>query len=147
MGCRYIYYNIIIVRKMKTIKIMKKYFLSIFAIIMTGIMGIAFVSCSKEDGDKEDNEESIVGTWMETQESGTKLYLILLPNGYGSWEVEQINGRIENDGEFTYTYKDNVITISYVDSNTVERYYVIGLTAERLTIKEDDGRKYIFYRN
>lgn len=114
---------------------------------MTEIMSIAFVSCSKEDSDKEDNEESVVGTWMETQESGTKPYLILLPNGYGSWEVEQINGRIENDGEFTYTYNDNVITISYVDSNTVERYYVIGLTAERLTIKEDDGRKYIFYRN
>lgn len=126
---------------------MKKYFLSIFAIIMTGIMSIAFVSCSKEDGDKEDNEESIVGTWMETQESGTKLYLILLPNGYGSWVVEH-NGRIDNDGEFTYTYNDNVITISYVDSNTVERLYVIGLTADRLTIKYDDGgRKRVFYRN
>lgn len=127
---------------------MKKYLFSCLFVMMAAIVSVGSVSCSKDDDSKKDDEKSIVGTWMETQESGTKLYLILLPNGYGSWEVEQINGRIDNDGEFTYTYNDNFITISYVDSKTVERLYVIGLTADRLTIKYDDGgRKHVFYRN
>lgn len=129
---------------MKNYSIIGKYLL---AIMMAAIMSVGFVSCSKDDDGKKGDEESIVGTWMETQESGTNLYLILLANGYGSWEVEQTKGSIVNDGEFTYTYKDNVITISYVGSKTVERLYVIGLTSDRLTIKYDDGGKHVFYRN
>ena len=125
---------------------MKKYLFSCLFVMMAAIVSVGSVSCSKDDDSKKDDEEAIVGTWMETQESGTKLYLILLPNGYGSWVVEH-NGRIDNDGEFTYAYNDNFITISYVDSNTVERLYVIGLTADRLTIKHDDGGKHVFYRN
>ncbi len=117
---------------------MSKYIFNWLTILMVAIVSIGFASCGGDDD---------IGTWMETQDSGTKLYLVLLANGHGSWEVEQSKGHIENDGEFTYTYKDNVITISYVDDNTVEKLYVIGLTADRLTIKYDDGGKHVFYRN
>ena len=117
---------------------------------MVAIVSVGFVSCGDDEDDKNADDSdlySIVGTWMETRDSGTKLYLVLLANGHGSWVVEQSKGHIENDGDFTYTYKDNVITISYTDHNTVEKLYVIGLTADRLTIKYDDGGKHVFYRN
>ena len=130
---------------------MKKNLLKCMTFLMVSIMSVGFVSCGDDDDDEKKSNEgeltAIIGTWMETQDSGTKLYLVLLANGHGSWEVEQSKGHIENDGEFTYTYKDNVITISYVDDNTIEKLYVIGLTADRLTIKYDDGGKHVFYRN
>ncbi len=130
---------------------MSKYIFNWLTILMVAIVSIGFASCGGDDDDEKKSNEgeltAIIGTWMETQDSGTKLYLVLLANGHGSWEVEQSKGHIENDGEFTYTYKDNVITISYVDDNTVEKLYVIGLTADRLTIKYDDGGKHVFYRN
>ncbi len=130
---------------------MSKYIFNWLTILMVAIVSIGFASCGGDDDDEKKSNEgeltAISGTWMETQDSGTKLYLVLLANGHGSWEVEQSKGHIENDGEFTYTYKDNVITISYVDDNTVEKLYVIGLTADRLTIKYDDGGKHVFYRN
>lgn len=130
---------------------MKKNLIQWMTILMVAIVSVGFISCGNDvdDDKKSDNGDltAIIGTWMETQDSRTKLYLILLPNGRGSWEVEQSEGHIENDGEFTYTYKDNIITISYMDSNTVEKLYVIGLTADRLTIKYDDGGKHVFYRN
>lgn len=129
---------------------MKKFLLNLMTILMVAIISIGFASCNKDDEEdkKPNNEEltAIVGTWVETGDSGIKLYLVLLANGHGSWEVEQNKGRIENDGEFTYTYKDHVITISYVDSNTIEKLHVIGLTDDTLTIKWD-GEKRVFYRN
>ncbi len=129
---------------------MKKFLLNLMTILMVAIISIGFASCNKDDEEdkKPNNEEltAIVGTWVETGDSGIKLYLVLLANGHGSWEVEQNKGHVENDGEFTYTYKDNVITISYVDSNTIEKLHVIGLTNDTLTIKWD-GEKRVFYRN
>lgn len=129
---------------------MKRKFINWMTILMVAVVSVGFVACGDDDNDdkKSNNGDltAIIGTWMETQDSGTKLYLILLSNGHGSWEVEQSEGHIENDGDFTYTYKDNIITISYMDSNTVEKLYVIGLTTDRLTIKYDDGGKHVFYR-
>lgn len=39
--------------------------------MMVAIMNVGLVSCSKDDDSKKGDEKSIVGTWMETRESGT----------------------------------------------------------------------------
>lgn len=93
----------------------------------------------------------IIGTWVETNEnSNTKLYLVLQANGNGYWLVNQ-NGRVSEDGEFAYTYKNNILTLMYKESDEkpgnddVEEIKVLELTSKKLVILYDQGRR-IFYK-
>jgi len=78
------------------------------------------------------------------------LYLVLQANGNGYWLVDQ-NGRVCEDGEFAYTYKNNILTLMYKESDEkpgnddVEEIKVLELTSKKLVILYDQGRR-IFYK-
>ena len=127
--------------------IMKKLFYlgSLLAIMMVSPMSVTFTSCSDDDDEKQTNDaESIVGTWVEYQESGTNLYLVLYANGLGCFQVER-RGQLEDDGYFSYTYEDGVLSLYYKESSYVEYLYVQSMMTDRLSVIWDGSRR-VFYR-
>lgn len=125
---------------------MKKYFLSIFAIIMTGIMSIAFVSCSKDGDDKKEDTPSIVGTWRHDFSTGYIL-LVLRSNGTGLLE-EYDSGEIDYSYEISYYYDKEQERYMIVESESNKTYtYPIQYYNETtLVLINPDGKSQTYTR-
>lgn len=131
---------------------MKKNFFSLYIMIIVSVLSSSFVSCgSDKKDDVGDDSKAIIGTWVETNEtSNTKLSLVLKADGNGYWLVDQ-NGKVSNDGDFTYTYKNNIVTMRYKDDDEkpangyVEEFTVLEVTSQKLVILYDQRRR-TFYK-
>lgn len=131
---------------------MEKSQYNLLAILMVVIIGCSFISCgSEKKDDVGDDSKAIIGTWVQIIEtSNTKLSLVLKADGNGYWLVDR-NGKVSNDGDFTYTYKNNIVTMRYKDDDEkpgngyVEEFTVLEVTSQKLVIFYDQSRR-TFYK-
>ena len=120
--------------------------------IIVSVLSSSFVSCgSDKKDDVGDDSKAIIGTWVQTIESSNrKLSLVLKADGNGYWLVDR-NGKVSNDGDFTYTYKNNIVTMRYKDDGEkpgngyVEEFTVLEVTSQKLVIFYDQSRR-TFYK-
>lgn len=124
---------------------------SLTTLLLFLLVGIGFTSCSDDD-DKDTNDNisisSIIGTWELNEED--------LPYGYyyrmtfktgGIGYYEEKGSEYFKEG-FTYTYKNDILTIRYDDEyDDIDRYSIKSISKSKLIlIDKYDDEKEIYYR-
>lgn len=119
---------------------MKKIF-SILVLSIMAVLNFTFVSCNKEEDNKEQSSyNTIVGTWSYVENYGNELTITFKSDGTG-FEYEK--GYFES---FTYKIKNNILTIRYDGVDEAFSYhYEIADNGNTLYIYDDDGwiEKYV----
>lgn len=104
---------------------MKKFQFMTFAMMIMALVCVGFTSCSNDDDDF-----SIVGTWMEI-DSDENVYIYLYSNGAGKYTEKG------KSNTFTYTYDDDskvlTITVNGRTSSTV----ITIISNDKIIVKGD----------
>ena len=127
----------------------KKFFLSLFSIIMLAILPLVFTSCGDDENNDDNAVSNILGTWRkayEYQGSVTGyLQYTFLPNGnYVEIEVSQSdNWR----GGGVYTIKGNTLTLYASEGDGGTYVYTFNISDTTLTLIDSDGYTEVFIRS
>lgn len=101
---------------------MKKTLFYLAAILFVAVLSISLTSCSKDD-----DEDSVIGTWVGRDE-GEDIKLVFKKGGTGTFININQRGKIE-DGPFAYVMEgDSKGIIIYPDEDEKEYFVISGKT-------------------
>ncbi len=133
---------------------MKREIKKLGLLFLTIVASIFLPACGSDDSDNPDNptntsvEKLLIGSWMDySHDEG----LIFKTGGEGVETYYTANGKYEDENEFFYTVKDDVITIIFKDDYYDDIYdpYVLkiySIDSKRLILEEDDGDTLVYQR-
>ena len=120
---------------------MKKNYLQMLVVLMTAILSVGIMSCSKDDDDSGFNYpiEDLYGTWkisqMKTSESGSYTSWILTTTTATFYSNGTYSGHgYFGNGSGTYTAKGNTIT-TFVEGQVYITYTVLSLSGSTVELK------------
>ena len=114
---------------------MKKIFLNLLTILMVVIMSVGFVSCSKDDDGKKEDEVSLLGTW--SLKFGPNDYCLLTFYQNGTVKYQEYDaGEWEEEDIYSYTYSNGILRLTNENGKERETVEVISLSATKLVLKD-----------
>ena len=117
-------------KKMKCIKLLIVFILLLTTIAM--VTGCEKKQDVKSEAKNEENSASIIGTWVDEQETY-------------KYEYKEDGTAIMNGKEAKYTIEGDTLTIKYDDTTKLYNYkYTLNNTS--LTLENEEGTKYVYVK-
>ena len=117
-------------KKIKLTKIIIAIFIFLATILM--LTGCEKKQDVKTETKKEENSASIIGTWVDEQETY-------------KYEYKEDGTAIMNGKEAKYTIEGDTLTIKYDDTTKLYNYkYTLNNTS--LTLENEEGTKYVYVK-
>lgn len=106
-------------------------------------MSMTWLSCEKDDDDSIDS--GIVGTWTCSNHyyGGSDTY-IFKKNGSYEWSYRG-SANLFDPEKGSYTYNGTILTITN-NNGTTWVYVVLGISNSTMTIMDEDGDKFTYYK-
>lgn len=122
---------------------MKKYILSLIAIVFAFIMTFNLSSCSKEEVEpgRDKDEVTIYGTWRHYKDKAKGYYIQITLKEDGTLIWREFNSREDETSYSTYIYEDRYITWYQSDNDIEAIWYVVKLEESTMVTYDvdDDG--------
>lgn len=122
---------------------MKKFFSTMLMLLM---VSVSMVSCSNDDDEPTNSSKSIVGTWEQINDYGTKIDITFRSNLTGDIKYYHTNGNTSTE-VFEYSYDDDEKELYILgDRCQLSGYYDVVITATKLTLTGylNDGEYGVF---
>lgn len=117
---------------------MKTKLMSLFVVLLMGLVELGVASCSSGDDDGGSNSE-LIGTWRYDDSAG---YVLCTFNSNGKGTLTEVDYEYGVDEEsFTYTYNasSKILTMLWEFSDDLEELRVLYLTSTKLVVSDEDG--------
>ena len=127
---------------------MKKYFVSLMAMMMAVVMCMTFSSCSKDDDETDGSGGfSIVGTWYEYEDDVESLDAVWVFNSDNTGSVEEYyHGKSEGVDKIKYKFANNTLSIYYEGEEDDPSVFKINIVSNDEFTWSDGHDKLTFKR-